>query len=294
MTMVRWRKNSRGDVRVVDYANLPTLTSFQARDGNDLFYRYYPVKGQTDKIMVAMHGICEDSKYMAPLARFVSENGLAHVYTPDLRGYGEKSSCRGDLDYIGQLEDDLADFITIIKKEHPNASIILAGHSAGGGTAIRFAASKYANVVDRFLLLAPFVHFQAPIMKGSDVSAAHKGRLITLMILNGFGYRGKNHLTVLESTKPKDQRHGSETLALSYRLFMSRLPDKYKKALTSIPDDTLVLIGNEDEVFEASAYKPLFEKYRKYDVHVIDEVDHDGILSSEEAFVKIENWLMDE
>ncbi|WP_171038216.1 alpha/beta hydrolase [Aquibacillus sediminis] len=276
----------------MNFSNIPSLKDFQAKDGDVLSYRYYPATSNSDTVMIMLHGICEDSKYLMPLAQFVSEHGLAHVYTPDLRGYGEKAVGRGDISYIGQLEDDLVDFMEVVKQKHAsNARIILAGHSAGGGTALRFAASKHSKLVDHYLLLAPFVHFQAPIMKDSDATTANKGRLIWLMILNRLGIKTKNHLPVLASNKPEEKRHGSETLSLSYRLFMSRLPDNYKKALISVPDDTLVLIGSEDEVFKSEAFSPLFSKYTNAEVQVIKNIDHDGILSSEEAFNLIEDWL---
>jgi alpha-beta hydrolase superfamily lysophospholipase len=93
--------------------------------------------------MIILHGISEDSKYLSPLAEFVSSNRLANVYTPDLRGYGENPIRRGDVDYIGQIEDDLADLIVWIKSHNPGVNrIIMAGHSAGGGTVM---ARRFQN-----------------------------------------------------------------------------------------------------------------------------------------------------
>ena len=39
---------------------------------------------------------------------------------------------RGDIDYIGQLDDDLVDLIATIHPEHTNATMILIGFSDGG------------------------------------------------------------------------------------------------------------------------------------------------------------------
>jgi hypothetical protein len=45
----------------------------------------------------------------------------------------------GDVDYIGQLEDDVADVIAAIRARRPAARIVLLGHSAGGGLLVRYA-----------------------------------------------------------------------------------------------------------------------------------------------------------
>jgi alpha-beta hydrolase superfamily lysophospholipase len=43
------------------------------------------------------------------------------------------------VDYIGQLEDDVADVIAAIRARRPDARIVLLGHSAGGGLLVRYA-----------------------------------------------------------------------------------------------------------------------------------------------------------
>lgn len=88
-----------------NYSSLPKLKSFKARDGSDLAYRHYPAN--SDKIVILLHGAGWHSQYFLPLAEFLSSEGSAQVYTPDLRGHGLNPKRRGDVDYIGQLEDDL-------------------------------------------------------------------------------------------------------------------------------------------------------------------------------------------
>ena len=136
-----------------DYTNLPELNCFKARDNSSLNYRYYP--SQSDKIIILIHGSGWHSRYFLPLAEFLSSEGLAQVFTPDLRGHGHIPERRGDVDYIGQFEDDLADFIALVRKDNPNAMLILGGHSSGGGLAIRFGGSRYGNQADAYILLSP-------------------------------------------------------------------------------------------------------------------------------------------
>jgi len=129
-----------------DYSNLPELQSFKARDDTELSYRHYPA--QSDKVIILLHGSGWHSQYFLRLAEFISTEGLAQVYTPDLRGHGKTPVRRGDVDYIGQFEDDIADLIAVVRDDYPDAMLIVGGHSSGGGLAIRFAGSKYGQQVN--------------------------------------------------------------------------------------------------------------------------------------------------
>ncbi len=114
-----------------DYSRIPPLKTFAARDGQLLSYRYYAA--QSDKVLILLHGACWHSQYFLPLAEFISSEGLAKVYTPNLRGHGQAPKRRGDVDYVGQLEDDLADLISMIREDNPHAMLIVGGHSSGAG-----------------------------------------------------------------------------------------------------------------------------------------------------------------
>jgi alpha-beta hydrolase superfamily lysophospholipase len=66
---------------------------------------------------------------MNPLAKALNAAG-ATVYAPHIRGHGE-SGRRGDIDYIGQLDDDLADLMAqLMPKHRAPASRSSASHPA--------------------------------------------------------------------------------------------------------------------------------------------------------------------
>lgn len=259
-------------------------------------FRAYPAAG-AKRVVILLHGISEDSKYLHPMAEFISESGLAHVYAPDLRGYGATPIRRGDLDYTGQLEDDLADLIAYLQGEHPGAEIVMAGHSAGGGTAIRFAAGRYGELASSYLLLAPLIGFMAPTRKASDgsESALHVNvrRIVKLTILNKLGIHRFDNQIVMKINRDPETLHGTETLELSHRLLVSRAPNlKYSQDLLKLRQPTLMLIGEQDEVFEASQYPPLFAEHVPHAVaKVIPGADHDGVLSDARVFAEVKRWM---
>ena len=82
------------------------------------------------------------------------------TYAVDIRGHGA-SGTRGDIAYLGQLEDDLADFVAVVRKTVPTAPLTLLGHSAGGGFALRVAASPIQGLFARTVLLAPYLGYNA-------------------------------------------------------------------------------------------------------------------------------------
>lgn len=277
----------------LDYSGLPELKRFRARDGTELSYRHYP--SVSEKILILLHGSGYHSKYLLPLARFISAEGLAHVYTPDLRGHGQEPLRRGDVDYIGQLEDDVADLIEVARREHPDAMVIVGGHSSGGGLAVRFAGSRYGKDADAYVLLSPFLKYNAPTMRphsGGWVQPFTR-RIVGLVMLNNVGIRWFNHLAAIRFNMPEQARDGSETLSYSFRLNSAYAPQNYKKDLRAIRQPLLVAVGTADEAFYASQFAPVISRYTCGRVVLLDGVTHMGVVVGKEIHSTIKKWLED-
>ncbi len=274
-----------------DYSNAPKLQSFAARDGTRLQYRHYPA--ESSKIVILLHGSGWHSRYFLPLAEFISSESLAQVYTPDLRGHGLTPKRRGDVDYIGQMEDDLADLIAIIQKDNPKAMLIVGGHSSGGGLAIRFAGSQYGQKANAYLLLAPFLKYNAPTIRSNAGGWAHPyiGRIIGLVMLNNVGIRWFNYLTVMKFNMPERARDGTETLSYSYRLNTAYAPHDYEKDLSAITQPLLVVAGTKDEAFIYCQYEPVISQYTEVQVKLLQGVTHMGVVVGTEVRPVIREWL---
>jgi non-heme chloroperoxidase len=87
----------------MDTTGLPAISRYRAQDGAMLAYRVYPGEGQ--QVAALIHGSSGQGSSMNALARTLNGTG-ATVYTLDVRGHGS-SGRRGDIDYIGQLDDGL-------------------------------------------------------------------------------------------------------------------------------------------------------------------------------------------
>jgi len=274
-----------------DYSSLPELKSFTARDGTRLTYRHYSTV--SDKIVILLHGAGWHSRYFLPLAEFISSEGLAQVYTPDLRGHGLSPNKRGDVDYIGQFEDDLADLIAMIQKDNPNSMLIMGGHSSGGGLAIRFAGSQYGQKAKAYLLMSPFLKYNAPTtrLNSGGFAKPYTGRIIGLAMLNNVGIRWFNYLTVMEFNMPERARDGTETLSYSYRLTTAYAPHDYKKDLNAITQPLLVVVGTKDETMIYCQYEPVISQFTSAQVKLLQGVTHMGLVVSPEVRPVIKEWL---
>ena len=274
-----------------DYSALPELQTFPARDGEILGYRHYPA--ETDKVLILVHGSGWHSQYFLPLAECISAEGLAQVYTPDLRGHGPSPARRGDVDYINQLEDDLADLIALIRKDNPNATLIMGGHSSGGGLVVRFAGSQYGRQADAYVLLSPYLKYNAPTMRPNSGgwAYAYTGRIAGLSILNSMGIHWFDHLTAIEFNMPEKARDGSETLSYSHRLNTGYAPRDYKKNLKAITQPFLLLAGTADEAFVADQFEPVVSEYTSVQVTLLPDLSHMGIVVSPDVQPIFKNWI---
>lgn len=241
----------------VDYTSLPALRHYTARDGTALAWRHYapadPLAGKRRVVLV--HGSAGHGASMHTLAQALAEAGFT-VATLDLRGHGG-SGMRGRIGYIGQLEHDVGDFLRA--EPHPGPQTLL-GFSSGGGFALRFAASEHGALFERYVLLAPFLHQDAPTAKPAGRAWAAVGlpRTIALAWLNGLGITRWNHLPVLAFAL--DERARAQlTPEYGFALAMNFRPhEDYRGDIRQASGRVQVLVGDSDELFDADAYGPLF------------------------------------
>ncbi|CEP36453.1 MULTISPECIES: alpha/beta hydrolase [unclassified Halomonas] len=271
---------------------LAVLNQFEARDGTVLRYRHYPSVSST--ALILLHGSATDSKYLANFAHGLAEAGVATVYTPDMRGHGSFPARRGDIDYIEQLEDDLADLIGHIEANVELARVVVGGHSSGGGFAVRFAGGQYGNLVSAYLLLAPFLGHNAPTVRGKSGGwvNANVGKIIALSILNKFGVTRFNQTRVLQFNMPSEYRDGSETLAYSYRLMTGFNPVNFQKELRLIQTPVLLIAGSEDEAFFADRFESTVRPCIPHaEIDIVKGASHLGLVINNEASATACQWI---
>jgi len=290
-----------------DYDEMPDLQPYTARDGAELSYRLYEsfhFPGNSEfpgksPLLILLHGSGWHSMQFYPLAKALSEAGAATVVTPDLRGHGFNPPSRGDVAYIGQLEDDLADLIASLEAQFPDAPFIIGGHSSGGGLAVRFAGGEYGDLADGYLLLAPFLKYNAPTTRPNSGGWAQPNsrRIAGLTMLNNLGIHWFDGLTVIQFAMPQSVLAGplgeSATTAYSYRLNSSFAPrGKYGRDLTALTQPFLLVAGLDDEAFIAEQYEPTISEFSDAGSYaLLPDTGHIDLLTTPELAPIITDWL---
>jgi alpha-beta hydrolase superfamily lysophospholipase len=270
--------------RAVDRSTMPGVERFQARDGTELAYRHYPARpAASGPIAVLVHGSSGSSIAVHALAKTPAERGV-ETYAPDIRGHGA-SGTRGDIVYVGQLEDDLADFVGEIRKAHAAAPLTLLGHSAGGGFALRIAASPMQNLFARTVLLAPYLGHDAPTNppNSGGWASADVPRIIGLLALRRIGINCCEALPTLAFAVPPNSANFLVP-AYSDRLMRNFATRGYRADLAGATKPLTIVSGAADELMLPDKYAEAVHAVApSVEVKLIDGVNHMGVVSDPKA-----------
>jgi pimeloyl-ACP methyl ester carboxylesterase len=264
----------------IDQGGMPELSRYQARDRTWLAYRLYPAKGGArDRLAILAHGSSGSSEEMNAAARALAEAGVTAV-SMDMRGHGASGS-RGDIGYIGQLDDDLADLVAELRKSYPNAKLTLMGHSSGGGFALRVAAGLVGALFDHFILLAPYLGHRAP----TNLPTAESGRwaapdlprILAIAALRRLGVDWPQTLPVVAFANSPEAGK-AVTSRYSFRLLENYgPPEDWKGAILATRGRVEIIAGAKDQLMDAKAYTNALAPLGMR-VTILADVDHMGIV----------------
>jgi len=279
--------------RAVDFSDLPPITKYPARDGAELAYRRYngnPNLPKTDRLVILIHGSAGSSTSMHATAKALAAAG-ATVVAPDIRGHGE-SGPPGDIAYIGQLEDDLEDLLNNLDKTHHAAETTLIGFSAGGGFALRIAGSRLGPRFSRYILLAPYLRYDAPNARVGTNSGGWYDiaipRIVALSLLSQIGITAFDGLPVLAfAVPPSNPNH--LTTSYSYRLLMNFEPDDdYLGDLRRTSRPLMAMDGADDEMFLSNKLQSALDAGRPNTrVDIVPGVGHIALTTTPAATAAI-------
>jgi alpha-beta hydrolase superfamily lysophospholipase len=270
--------------KAVDRSTMPALEHFAARDGTMLTYRHYPARGPAaGPIAILVHGSSGSSPAVHALADTLAAHGV-ETFAPDIRGHGG-SGGRGDIGYFGQLEDDMADLVTLVRKGNPDAPITLLGHSAGGGFALRIASSPIQNLFARTVLLAPYLGYDAPTNRpySGDWASPDIPRILALNALRSMGIDWCDSLPVLSFAVPPNSKDILVS-AYSYRLMRNFATRGYRDDFAATTHPVSLIAGADDELMLPGKYAEAVHAVApKVDVKLIEGVNHMSLLSDPKA-----------
>lgn len=293
-----WSWPPKPEADGLEFSNVPDRIEpaerepYEGDGGTTLHYRAYPAPG-AETVVVALHGSGSESRYLAPLGRFLSRRGAAHVVTPDLRGHGPDPVRRGDVEDPDQLVRDLAALFRHVEGRWDPDRIVLLGHSSGGGLATRLAGSEVDGRVDGYVLLAPFLGPFAPSTReqSGGWAQANVGRIVIIQMLQGLGIEVLGGTEVLRFQLPEARRDGYETGAYSYRMMKALEPREWERDLSAADSPVLILAGDRDEAMNSPAYSGEIGPAVEADVEILEDVGHLDVVHDERVLERIITFL---
>ena len=268
-------------LRATGLPEVPAPRQFQARDGVSLQYYAYPA--EPDKVAVLIHGTAGPGTSMHPLAASLRAAGVT-TYVLDVRGHGA-SGRRGDIDYIGQIDDDLVDFVRELGPAQSGVIRTLVGFSGGAGFTVRFAGGPNGQLFDRYVFLAP-IFPGAPTWRpnaGGWVSLSVP-RIATIVWLDRVGIHWFDGFPVIRYAVLPDR--SDVTASYSYRLLMNfgAGGGLYETYLRNIRRPAAVLVGTADEQVVADQFTPLLQRLGvNIPVTIIPHMKHSDMIAAPEA-----------
>jgi|ERR1022692_20470 alpha-beta hydrolase superfamily lysophospholipase len=269
---------------------------FQMRDGAVLRGRRFA--SDAPATVLFLHGVMSSSEEYLETCRQIHDLTGAEVIALNLRGHGESDGAPGDIRYIGQYEDDVADVIATLRQRKPGSRIILAGHSMGGGIVMRYAETHEVPAADGYLLFAPHLGIKSPTMR-TEPAQGHAAesetlmklnlpRTIGLVMLNAARVRGLNGLPTLLFNVPTQY----PIHTYSFRAMVSMTPVDYAAALTADAKPLLVIVGGNDEAFHAERFASIISLHQHGQTMVIEGESHDSIVRSSAALRAASVWML--
>ena len=277
-------------VKGVDFSTLPALERFQARDGTWLGYRHYAPSGPANgRGAIFIHGSSGSSGTVNhALTAALAARGV-ETWALDIRGHGA-SGTRGDIGHVGQLEDDLVDFVALVRKSAPDLPLTLIGHSAGGGFSLRVAATPIMqDLFVRTVLLSPYLGYDAPTNRPNAGGWANADfpRFLALAALRKLGVDCCSQLPVLAFAVPPN----SERILVptySDRLMRNFATRGYRIDLPNVTRPLTIFGGAEDEMMISDKYAEAVQAVKpSVDVKVLEGINHMGIVTNPKAISAI-------
>nr|QDP27203.1 alpha/beta fold hydrolase [Bradyrhizobium cosmicum] len=303
----------------IDWSTLPPLERFQARDGTWLGFRHYAAKAFSSEVeagsreenaskqesgapfrshrngngsgaatgrgAIFIHGSSGSSATVNhALTHAMSAHGV-ETWALDIRGHGG-SGTRGDIGYVGQLEDDLVDFVAEVRKTAPDLPLTLVGHSAGAGFSLRVAATPIMqDMFVRTVLLAPYLGYDAPTNRPNSGgwASADIPRFLGLAALRKLGIDCCAQLPVLAlAVRPNMEKILVSTY--SDRLMRNYATRGYRLDLPAVTHPMTIFGGAEDEMMISDKYAETVQAIKpSVDVKLLDGINHMGIVTNPKA-----------
>lgn len=226
----------------------------KASDSIDLAY-YSFVPSHPKAIVVFYHGTgFWNSALYQYFAKQLAEKHNIGCYLFDIRGHGNSQGVRGDAPNVNQVWDDVTSAIDFVKKQHPEKSLYLGGHSSGGALVLNYSNYNYHPLINGYLFIAPYLGRNSGVIKEHADQAASfvKSVRVWVFILNGIsgGYFFA-HTPAVYFNHPDELLKKDSLIVKSYTptMMAATAPENPQELFTKIDKPFALMAAQNDEQF---------------------------------------------
>lgn len=124
-------------------------------DGLELYWQSWQPPGETEGVLLFVHGLAEHSgRYLNPVRHFVARGWTCFAF--DYRGHGKSPGPRVHVDTFDEFLSDLAEGHRLARIRYPESKIVMVGHSQGGLLTLLYAESN-PDHLDGAVVSSPFL-----------------------------------------------------------------------------------------------------------------------------------------
>ncbi|MBL7543998.1 MAG: alpha/beta hydrolase [Bdellovibrionaceae bacterium] len=135
---------------------IPPIQSIRNPYGEAIYYREF--ENPSDTLLVLVHGMGGDSRYLTQLGIQLASRTKFHVILPDLKHHGEMNNEKSAK--LGPHEDVVLDLNFLkdnLLQRRGFSKVMLVGHSLGGAVVLKWLLSQPPNVFQKVVMISPYL-----------------------------------------------------------------------------------------------------------------------------------------
>ena len=237
---------------------------------------YFQEKGKGEKVVLLLHGFCEDYSIWQEIAEQLSQK--YRVIVPDLGGFGKSAKMLPQnvtMENLGEQVKNLLSHLSIEK-------CIVIGHSMGGYVALALAKA-YPNLFEGLGL------FNSTALADSEVKKRHRHQTALFIQKNGVPAFADDFSAMMFYTKRREElqkeieyikklvKQTPENSILQVILALRDRADQ-TEVLKALNVPVLYIIGREDQSVPLSTYEEQIFYPKNASIHILDDTAHVGML----------------
>ena len=240
--------------------------TFAGHGGVSIVYDVWRPEGELRAVVVLAHGYGEHARRYDHVAQRFGAAGLA-TYALDHRGHGRAGGKRVRVRHMSEFVSDFRELVTIAREENPDQTVIVLGHSMGGGIVFAYGV-QHGGDYDLMILSGPAIAAHDGVSKAKAIIGKAIGSLFPDLPIEAIDADAVSRDPLVVAAYKADP--------LVYR---GKVPAGIGKALLVVGEQMpmlapgitaplLVVHGAEDRLVSAEGSRRLVEHVGSHDVEL--------------------------